>query len=64
MFDKIEKAHITTVIVGIEIPAIAKFKSENLELWNNAVPARYNLLVTHTEIKDIIIQNNYFDIKI
>ncbi|SHG88684.1 hypothetical protein [Flavobacterium johnsoniae] len=63
MFSDVEKAHIVSIIASIEVPAIAKYKPENPELWNNVVSALYNLLVAHPEIKDIIIKNNYFGIK-
>ncbi|SHG88712.1 hypothetical protein [Flavobacterium johnsoniae] len=63
MFNAVEKAHIVSIISSIEVPAIAKYKPENPELWSKAGSALYNLLVAHPEIKDIIIKNNYFGIK-
>ncbi|WP_433816104.1 hypothetical protein [Flavobacterium johnsoniae] len=63
MFNNIEKAHIVSIIASIEIPAIAKYKQVNPELWNNTGYSLYNLLVEHPEIEDIIVKNNYFGIK-
>ncbi|ABQ05292.1 hypothetical protein [Flavobacterium johnsoniae] len=63
MFNDVEKAHIASVIASIEVPAIAKYKSENPRLWSNAGSALYDLLVEHPEIEDIIVKNNYFGIK-
>jgi hypothetical protein len=63
MFNDVDKAHIVAVIASIEVPAIAKYKSENPELWNNAGWALYDLLVQHPEIEDIIVKHNYFGIK-
>lgn len=63
MFNSVEKAHIVSIIASIEVPAIAKYKPENPELWNNAGSALYNLLVQHPELENIIREHNYFGIK-
>lgn len=63
MFNTIEKAYIVSIVASIEVPAIAKYKPENPELWSKAGSALYNILVAHPEIEDIIRNNNYFGIK-
>jgi hypothetical protein len=63
MFNPVEKAHIVSIIASIEVPAIAKYKTQNPQLWNYAGSALYNILVEHPELEDIIVKHNYFGIK-
>jgi hypothetical protein len=62
-FNELQKANIVALIASIENPAESKFKNKNSGLWNNESTALEDLSVSHPEVIEIIIKNNYFGIK-
>lgn len=62
-FNNVQKANIIALIASVENPAKNKFKYKNAALWNNESTAIEDLSVSHPEIIDIIVKNNYFGIE-
>jgi len=62
-FNDVQKANIIALIASVENPAKNKYKYKNAALWNNESTAIEDLSVSHPEIIDIIVKNNYFGIE-
>jgi hypothetical protein len=63
VFSELQKANIVALIASIENPAVIKFKNKKPVLWNNESTALEDLSVSHPEVIEIIIKNNYFGIQ-
>ncbi|KIC03673.1 hypothetical protein OA88_02680 [Flavobacterium sp. JRM] len=63
VFSELQKANIVALIASIENPAVTKFKNKKPVLWNNESTALEDLSVSHPEVIEIIIKNNYFGIQ-
>lgn len=62
-FNELQKANIVALIASIENSTNNKFKYKNPALWNNESTVLEDLSISHPEVIEKIIKNNYFGIK-